>query len=172
MTNNPVFTRRSVRDFLPKEVEKEKMERILRAGMEAPSAHNRRPWEFIVVSDAAKRAAIAEMSPYAKMLPSAAAAIIVCGNLKLGAKEPEDTYWVQDCAAATENILVQISGEDLGGVWLGWYPDARRVEALHSYFNLPGHIIPFSVIAVGYPEKPADAPSRYDEKLVHWNSWK
>jgi nitroreductase len=173
MTNNPVFTRRSVRNFLSKAVETEKMERILRAGMEAPSAHNRRPWEFIVITDPAKQAAIAEMSPYAKMLPSAAAAIVVCVDLKRGAKtDPEDTYWVQDCSAATENILVQIADEGLGGVWLGWYPDTKRVEAFRAYFDLPAHIIPFSIIAVGYPEKSAETSNRYDEKLVHWNSWK
>ncbi|GHV83806.1 nitroreductase [Spirochaetia bacterium] len=169
---NPVFKRHSVRDFLPKPVEKEKLQRILRAGMEAPSAHNRRPWEFIVVTDAAERAAIAEMSPYAKMLPHAAAAVIVCANLSLGEKEnAEDTYWVQDCSAATENILIQITAEDLGGVWLGWYPDTKRVGALSARLGLPSHIIPFSVIALGYPVQKAKEHNRYDEKLAHWEKW-
>jgi nitroreductase len=170
--NDLVFTRRSVRDFLDKPVEPEKLQRILRAGMEAPSAHNRQPWEFMVITNAAEREAVAGMSPYAKMLSKAAAAIVVCANLKLGEKsDSEDTYWVQDCSAATENILLQIAAEDLGGVWLGWYPDTKRVGAFRAKFNLPALIIPCAVIALGYPAKPVPQENHYNEKLIHWEKW-
>jgi nitroreductase len=190
-----IFERRSVRRFLSRPVEPEKLDRIIRAGFEAPSAHNRRPWEFIVITAGEDRQAIAAMSPYAKMLPEAAAAIIPCANLKLG--EPgnphevglreaglleagqaagekagrQDVWWVQDLSAATENILLQISGEGLGGVWLGWYPNEGRVKALSSYLNLPPHIVPFSVIALGYPARSPPAGDRFDPSRVHYGAY-
>ncbi|AEF86877.1 NADPH-flavin oxidoreductase [Treponema primitia ZAS-2] len=164
-----IFQRRSVRSFLPKPVEDDKIERILRAGMEAPSAHNRRPWEFIVITGEADRQAIAGMSPYAKMAASAAAIIGVCVNLDLGGVEnPEDTWWVQDLSAVTENILLQIVEEGLGGVWLGWYPDKDRVRAFADRFKFPPTVLPFSVIPLGYPAKKADGADRFDPRRVHY----
>jgi nitroreductase len=152
-------------------VEDDKIERILRAGMEAPSAHNRRPWEFIVITDGEDRRAIAGMSPYAKMLESAPAAIGVCVNLDLGGGSPEDTWWVQDLSAAAENILLQITEEGLGGVWLGWYPDMDRVRAFAERFGLPGNILPFAVIALGYPAKIPEVADRFDPRRVHYGAW-
>lgn len=166
-----IFERRSVRRFLPKSVEPDKIERLLRAGFEAPSAHNRRPWEFIVITDRKDLDALAGMSPYAKMCTEAAAAIIVCANLTLGEAAPEDTWWVQDLAAATENILLQIVEEGLGGVWLGWYPDKGRLEAVSLRFGIPSHIVPFSVIALGYPAKSVPKADRFDAARVHYGAW-
>jgi nitroreductase len=164
-----ILERRSVRNFLPKAVENEKMEHILRAGFEAPSAHNRRPWEFLVINKREDLDAIAGMSPYSKMCTGAAAAIVPCVDLKSGAAaNPDDTWWVQDLSAATENILLQIVDEGLGGVWLGWYPDKSRVASLSARFKLPSHIVPFSVIAFGYPSKESESVNRYDSKKVHY----
>ncbi|MDR1900057.1 MAG: nitroreductase family protein [Treponema sp.] len=167
-----IFERRSVRQFLPKPVENEKIERVLRAGFEAPSAHNRRPWEFLVLTARADLDAIAGMSPYARMCTAAAAAIAPCVNLETGGgAKPDDTWWVQDLAAATENILLQITEEGLGGVWLGWYPDQGRVREFSARFGLPGHIVPFSVIALGYPEKTPQKRDRYDPAKVHYGAY-
>ncbi|GHV94063.1 NAD(P)H nitroreductase [Spirochaetia bacterium] len=164
-----ILERRSVRNFLPKAVETEKIEHILRAGFEAPSAHNRRPWEFLVVTKREDLDAIAGMSPYSKMCTEAAAAIAVCVDLNAGApKNPDDIWWVQDLSAVTENILLQIVDEGLGGVWLGWYPDKSRVAALSARFKLPSHIVPFSVIALGYPAKKPQSANRFDSKKVHY----
>jgi nitroreductase len=167
-----VFERRSVRGFLSRPVEPEKIDRILRAAFEAPSAHNRRPWEFIVITAEEDRKAVAAMSPYAKMLPKAAVAIVPCVNLRLGkSQDPQDVWWVQDLSAATENILLQICDEGLGGVWLGWYPDESRVNAFSARFGLPVHIIPFSVVALGYPVRAVKAVSRFDPSLVHYGAY-
>ncbi|MDR2143923.1 MAG: nitroreductase family protein [Treponema sp.] len=174
---NMIFKRRSVRDFLPKPVEKEKLERILRAAFEAPSAHNRRPWEFIVITEKEKRDAIAGMSPWAKMCSQAAAVIACCADLKKGdpgyekGGDPEDSLWEQDISAATENGLLQITEEGLGGVWLGWYPDKSRVKAFSDYFKLPAHIVPAALIALGYPARESHPKDRYDPEKVHWESW-
>jgi nitroreductase len=166
-----IFKRRSTRDFLPKAVEPEKIERILRAAFAAPSAHNRQPWEFIVLTAREDLAAVAGMSPYAKMCAEAGAAIIPCANLKLGGGDPEDTWWAQDLSAATENILLQIVEEGLGGVWLGWYPDKRRIAAFSGRFKLPAHVVPFSVIALGYPAKPPAPANRFDPERIHYGRY-
>jgi nitroreductase len=172
-----IFERRSVRDFLPKPVEQEKLERVLRAAFQAPSAHNRQPWEFLVITGQEDREAIAAMSPYSKMCASAAAVIACCANLTRGdpdyGKEGagEDTYWVQDLAAATENALLQIAEEGLGGVWLGWYPDSGRIGVFSERFKLPRPIVPVSLIALGYPAKETHPKDRFDPARVHYESW-
>ncbi|GHU14836.1 NAD(P)H nitroreductase [Spirochaetia bacterium] len=174
---NAIFKRRSVRDFLPKPVEQEKLERILRAAFEAPSAHNRRPWEFLVITGREKREAIAGMSPWAKMCSAAGAVIACCADLQKGDPEyekggaPEDAFWEQDLSAAVENALLQITEEGLGGVWLGWYPDKERVKVFSDYFGLPAHIVPVALIALGYPAKESHPKDRYDPHKVHWESW-
>jgi nitroreductase len=176
---NAIFRRRSARNFLSRPVEKEKIERILRAAFEAPSAHNRRPWEFMVITGQEQREAIAGMSPWAKMCPQAAAVIACCADLKKG--DPgyekdgmsEDALWEQDISAAVENALLQITEEGLGGVWLGWYPDKNKVDAFVNHFKLPAHIVPVALIAFGYPDpaKEQQPKNRYDPKKVHWESW-
>jgi nitroreductase len=167
-----IFQRRSVRSFLPKPIEQDKLERVLRAGFEAPSAHNRRPWEFIVATSRKDREDIAAMSPYAKMLAQAAAAIAVCVNLECGRVDmPQDTWWIQDLSAATENILLQAVQEGLGGVWLGWYPDEGRVSAFAARFGLPPHILPFSVVALGYPAKTPEPAFRFDADRVYYGAY-
>lgn len=167
-----IFERRSVRNFLSKPVESDKIESILRAGFEAPSAHNRRPWEFVVVTTEQDLKAIAGMSPYAKMTAEAGAAIVPCADITLATSPGEENdWWVQDLSAVTENILLQIVEERLGGVWLGWYPDQSRVKAFSAHFGLPAHIIPFSVIALGYPAKPIPKQDRFDPSKVHYGKY-
>jgi nitroreductase len=164
-----LFERRSVRDFLSKPVEPDKIERILRAGFEAPSAHNRRPWEFLVITGREDLEALSGMSPYAKMCAKAAAALAACVNLKLGeSRDEHDVWWVQDLSAATENMLLQIVDEGLGGVWLGWYPDPGRVKAFSERFGLPAHLLPFSLIALGYPAKLPQKRDRFEPAKVHY----
>jgi nitroreductase len=140
--------------------------------MQAPSAHNRQPWEFIVITNGEDLKAVAEMSPYAKMLNHAPAAITVCANTQRGeVDESGNVSWVQDLAAATENILLQIVEEGLGGVWLGWYPDPERVGSFSKRFTLPSHIIPFSVVALGYPAQEYETTSRFDASRVHYGAY-
>jgi nitroreductase len=147
--------------------------------MAAPSAHNRQPWEFLVITEEADRKAISDMSPYSKMCATAPAVIAVCVDKKRGEiSTPEDIWWQEDLSAATENILLQLVEEGLGGVWLGWYPDQKRCAEFAAYFKLPEHIAPFSLVALGYDAKP-EAPdsvqkkkaARFDPKRVHYGSF-
>jgi nitroreductase len=167
-----IFTRRSVRSYLPKPVEDDKIERILRAGFQAPSAHNRQPWEFLVVTDKEDLKAIAGMSPWSTMAEKAPLVIACCADIERGASDdPSQEWWVQDLAAATENILLQTEEEGLGAVWLGWYPDRDRIKVFSERFGLPSHIVPVSLVVLGYPAHPHKPSDRYDEKRVHRGRW-
>jgi nitroreductase len=167
-----IFTRRSVRSYLDKPVEDDKVERILRAGFQAPSAHNRQPWEFILISGREDLEAIASMSPWAAMAANAPLVIACCADtVRSSFDKSGGDWWVQDLAAATENILLQTAEEGLGGVWLGWYPDKERVAAFSARFGLPSHIIPVSMVVLGYPAHPHQPADRYDASRVHAGRW-
>lgn len=164
---NIIFKRRSIRSFEDKPVEPEKIERILRAGMQAPSAHNKQPWEFLVVTDKEKRDTLSQMSPYSGMVAYAPVAIVVIGK-------PDDMtgdYLPQDLGACTQNILLQIVEEGLGGCWMGFYPNMDRCTKIREFFNIPEDRIPFSVIALGYSLRENTFVDRYDASKVHFNKW-
>lgn len=161
-----IFTRRSIRRYTAEPVSEEDLKTILEAGMNAPSANNRQPWHFVVVDDRAKLNAITEAHPYSKMLKEAPMAIIVCGDTGLS-----ETYWVQDCSAAVENILLAARALGLGTVWLGVYPDQQRVTAISKLFNVPPNTPPLAVIALGHPAEEKGRVDRYQESRVHRNAW-
>lgn len=163
---NEIFTRRSIRKYIDRPVEPEKRERILRAGMQAPSARNAQPWELLVITDPEDKREIARMSPYAKMVEHAPEVLVVCVNLDRTSRTG-NAWWVEDLSACTQNILLQITAEGLGGVWLGFYPDGERVDSLISCLQLPENIIPFAVVAYGYGETDNVFVDRYDEAKVH-----
>lgn len=162
---NMIFKRKSIRSFTDEKVSTDKIKNLIRAGMQAPSAFNSQPWEFIVVSDKKDLKAVSKMSRYAKVAENAQKLIIVLGNT-----ERDNVVMPmiqQDLSACTQNILLQAVAEGLGAVWLGFYPIEDRVNALRDYFNIPDHVIPFSVIAIGYPKEDKEPESRYDESKIH-----
>lgn len=106
-----MFTRRSIRKYTQDPVDDEDLKLLLKAAMLAPSASNRQPWHFVVVRDANVRAAIAERHPYAKMAADAPLLIVVCADLN---EEKTPGFWVQDCSAATQNILLAARGQESG----------------------------------------------------------
>ena len=166
--DNIIFKRRSIRRFETRPVEPEKVERILKAGMQAPSAHNLQPWEFLVITEQEKRDAVSKMSPWAGMVAKAPVTIIVIGHQE---NKDMEKYLPQDLGAFTENILLQIAAEELGGCWMGFYPDEDRVNSVRKYFNLPEDRIPFSVIALGYSPDENRFVDRSDMSRVHYNRW-
>jgi nitroreductase len=182
-----IFERRSVRDFLDRPVEPEKLERVLRAAFQAPSAHNRQPWEFLVITGREDREAVAAMSPYAKMCVQSPVVLAACADLRRGDPDYEknaaaglvgadaatggDILWVQDLSAAIENALLQICDEGLGGVWLGWYPNKERVTVFMKRFGLPPHIVPLGLIALGYAAAQTLPKDRFDPARVHYERY-
>ncbi len=166
--DNIIFKRRSIRRFESRPVEADKIERILKAGMQAPSAHNLQPWEFLVLTEQEKRDAVSKMSPWSGMVANAPVTIIVVGHQQ---NEDMKKYLPQDLGACTENILLQIAYEGLGGCWMGFYPDKDRVNSVREYFNMPEDRIPFSVIALGYSPDENRFIDRSDMSRVHYNRW-
>jgi nitroreductase len=164
--NGTIFIRRSIRKFLDKPIDKSSIERIISAGMHAPSAMNTRPWEFLVLTTPEKRAVIARMSPYSKQAEEAPVIILTLVNTEL---EKEEGWYAQDMSACTQNILLQIVEEGFGGVWFGIYPIHQRIKNLQRELNLPENLIPFSAIPFGFSERTNKSIDRYEPEKVHYN---
>ncbi len=166
---NEIFTRRSVRQFTNESVKQEDIESILRAAMQAPSAANQQPWEFIVVRGRSQLDALSKYNPYAGCLTQATAAIIVLGNTK---RMIFADYWQQDLGALTQNIQLQATSLGLGSVWFGTAPDVERMNFIKEKYALEEHLLPYSVVALGYPLK-KDANhfvDRYDASRIRYIS--
>ncbi|MBD9171557.1 MAG: nitroreductase family protein [Clostridiales bacterium] len=174
-TMQNILTRRSVRKFADKPIEPDKLHTILEAAMSGPCAVNAREWAFIVVTDREKLAQMAEANGrVARMLNQAAAAILVCGDLDR-AFPPAPDFWVIDAAIAAQNMTLAANDLGIGSVWLGTWPDEKRVKRQAAIFQLPETIVPHSILALGYPAEDIDMravrPSRYEENRVHVNQW-
>jgi nitroreductase len=163
-----IKTRRSIRKFTKKEVSKEDIDKLLEAAMQAPSAGNNQPWEFIVIDDRKTLDAIPDFHPYSDMLKESPIAILVCGKIDA---TKYCGYWVQDCSAATQNILLAAHGMDLGAVWLGIYPVQERIDGIKHLVGLPGDIYPLSLIAIGYPNEKKEPENRFNKKKIRYNKW-
>jgi nitroreductase len=163
-----IRNRRSIRKYTPQPVPQELVTRLLEAAMSAPSAGNEQPWEFIVITDREVLQAITKIHPYSQMLKEAPLAVVVCGNLE---REKYPGFWVEDCSAATENILLEAEDIGLGGVWLGVYPHDERVKGLAELLGLPSSVVPLSIVALGYPAEKKPPAERFDPSRVHTNRW-
>lgn len=161
-----IMNRRSIRKFADRPVEREKLESLLRAAMQAPSGKNSQCWEFLVVEEPEAMQAVSAMSPYSMCAKNGAALIIVLANMDRG--DREIPIWVQDVSAATMNLLTQAELEGLGATWLCMYPFPERCRAMTEYFRLPEHIIPFAAVALGYKAQEKVPEDRYDPAKVHW----
>lgn len=172
-TGNVIFKRRSIRSFIKeKAVERGIAERLLKAGMQAPSARNKQPWEFLVLDKAEIIDSIAEIDSHFKLAAKAPLVIITLGNRKetyIGADNAE--WYPLDLSAATQNILLEAVNLGLGAVWIGCYPDEKRSAGLRNHFNLPEHIVPFSVIAAGYSEEASYFKDRFNADKIHFNKY-
>ena len=165
-----ILARTSIRSYQDRPVEQDKIETLLRAGMAAPSAVDKRPWHFIVVTDKQVLNGLAQANPNAGMAARAPLAIVVCGD-KTKALTRVPDYWVQDASAATQNILLAAQGMGLGAVWTGTYPVTDRVEKVAAALNLPEHIVPFCTIVIGYPEKYQAPKDKWDEGNISYNTY-
>jgi len=167
-----IFTRTSVRKYTDEKVSEEQIELLLKAAMAAPSAKNAQPWEFIVIQDRETLSAITEFHPYSFMLKHAPLAIVVLADTN---KEIPDLrgldYWVQDCAAATQNIMLQATDMGLGSVWLGVFPREQIVKPLGDLLKVPSNIVPFSIISIGHPEGELRPKDKFDKKKIHYEKW-
>lgn len=167
-TLKTIFSRKSVRNMTPDAIEKSTIELLIRAGMAAPSAKNTQPWEFIAITNRQVLDAMADGLPYAKMLKQANCAIIVCGDME---NEGGLTHWAEDCAAATENILLAAESMGLGAVWTAAFPDESRIATVRASTQIPEHIVPLCVIPIGTPTGTDQPKDKYKPERIHWERW-
>ncbi len=163
-----IISRRSIRKYTSDPINHEQIESLLEAAMYTPSANNLQPWHFIVVNEREMLNKIMLAHPYANMLKDAPLAIVVCADAAI---EKMEGYWVQDCSAATQNILLAAHAMELGSVWLGVYPREERMKAFSALFKLPNNIHVLSIIAIGHPKEQKPIPARYIKERIHINQW-
>ncbi|AFN74736.1 nitroreductase [Melioribacter roseus P3M-2] len=167
-TIEAILTRRSIRRYKNQPVEKEKIDKILKAAMYAPSSHNSQPWHFVVIDDRETMNKIAEAHPYAQMCREAPIGILICGDREI---ESLDGYIALNCAAATENILLAAHELELGSVWIAVYPREERIRIFRELFGLPENILPVAMVAIGYPDEKKNQPERFKPERIHYNGW-
>ncbi len=165
-----IMTRTSVRQFTSRPIAKDTLETIVRAGMAAPSAMNKQPWAFVVVTEKEMLDSLRAVHPYSN-LKTATAAIVVCGDLEKAIEGFGREYWIQDCSAATENILLAAHALGLGAVWCGVYPNPNVMPQVARVLGLPSWVIPLNIITMGYPADESQPKDKWNPENVHDQRW-
>ena len=165
-----ILQRRSIRKFTDQPVEHEKVQLLLQAGMAAPSASNTQPWEFVVIDAPETLKKLKANLPLGKF--NSPLCIVVCGNPDGGLKAvTARMFWVQDCSAASENILIAAVGLGLGTVWCGVHPVHIFEGRMRAVFDIPKNVTPLGVIQVGYPAEKKEPGTKYQDSRVHWQKY-
>ncbi|SPE52299.1 putative NADH dehydrogenase/NAD(P)H nitroreductase AF_2267 [Verrucomicrobia bacterium] len=165
-----ILERRSIRVYSPGEVSEAQVHTLLAAAMAAPSAAAKYPWHFVVIRNRQTLATLAEALPYGQMLRSAALGIAVCGDLAV-AHDGQLSYLLQDCSAATQNLLLAAHIIGLGACWLGVHPREDRIKRLKEVLSLPASVIPVACISIGHPGESKEPHARFDPGSVHLEKW-
>ncbi len=168
-----IMTRASVRSYTDRQVADTTINKILRAGMAAPTAANQQAWQFVVVTDQNLKDSITAAFEYTKMVDKCSFAVVVCGDMNnlFKGDMPDGGFWVEDCSAASENMLLAAHALGLGGVWCGIYPLKERVERLRGILNLPSNLTPLNVMAFGYPAQSVAPKDKWTPSKIHYNSF-
>ena len=166
-----ILTRVSVREFTGEKISEAQIDTLLRAAMSAPSAINKQPWAFIVITDEAKIAQLGEALPYSRCSNHPAVAIIPCGDLTKAIPGEMANFWINDVSAATENLLLAAHAMGFGAVWTGLHPDMNRARLVQEMLGLPEHIIPLCVVPVGIPAEQPEVKDKFKPENIHYNEW-
>ena len=166
-----ILSRTSVRAYTDQKVEKDKIEKLLRAAMAAPTAVNKQPWHFVVIEDKHVLEQIAEEIPTAKMAARAPLAITVCGDMEKALDGEGRDFWIQDASAATENLLLAAHAMGLGAVWTSVYPIKDKVDATRALLKLPETIVPLGTIVIGYPKEKPLPKDKWKPENVSYNTF-
>ena len=172
-----LLTRRSVRQYDPaKKIDKETICELIKAAQYAPTAHNKQPWEFLVVEDKEIQAHLRHIQRWTSFAKDAALVIFVCGDTDQSFSRHKDneswSFIDVDCALATQNLLLAAHSKGIGTCYCGAAPMQRVVEDLKEYLHLPENIRPFAIVTLGYPlEEPKQPEGRYKPEKIHWGKW-
>jgi len=167
-----IFQRKSVRHFTGQKVSMDTLVLLAKAGMASPTAMNQQPWEFILITRPSLLDSIQDGLPYAKMLSKAGACIIVCGNTHKSMLGMPEDFWIQDCSAASENILLAAESMGIGAGWTSVYPGKDRISHVRKTLKLPDFIIPLNAISVGFPSGEDKSKDKFKPDNIHKNGWK
>lgn len=164
-----MLSRSSIRKFQQRPVEKDKIEKLLRAGMSAPTNNDRRPWHFVVLSEKKDIERYASTnSHHADKIKATPLFIIVCGDSAKMDEGLAREFWIQDCSAASENILLAAHAMGLGAVWTSGWPIARKANGIRRALKLSEEYVPLSIICIGYPAEPANVKDKWNEDDITW----
>ena len=161
-----LLKRRSVRKFTEENVSEECINELLQAAMSGPSACNKQPWEFFVITNEEKLQELRSASRFSNM--NAKLAIVVAGNLANALPAQMSAYWIQDCSAATENILLRVTDLGLGAVWCGLHPQEKAERKVAEILGVSEDMVPLSLIWIGHPAEEPEARVQYEENKVHY----
>lgn len=164
-TKECIYKRRSIRKFKKDKIPHEIITELLKCAMAGPSACNKRPWEFYVIKNEIVLETLKKASKFTSY--DAPLAIVVCGNQNLSLSKQENDFWIQDCSAAIENILLAATSFDLGSVWCGLYPLKVSVKRVKEILNIPEHVVPLGIVYIGYPIESLPERSQYEEEKIH-----
>lgn len=168
---NNIMTRVSVRQFTGEKISAEQIDTLLRAAMAAPSALNKQPWAFIVVTDEGIISRLGEELPSSRCSNHPACAIVPCGDLSKAIEGDMAAFWINDVSAATENLLLAAHSMGLGAVWTGVHPNMERVAQVQGILGLPEHIIPLCIVPVGVPAEQPEVKDKFRTDNIHYNGW-
>lgn len=168
---NNIMTRTSIRQYTSEPVSRAAVDSLLRAGMAAPTAANKQPWTFLVVDRRDMLDSISTMAPGWAPVGRAPMAIVVCGDTDKALEGEAAEYWIQDCSAVSENILLAAHAMGLGAVWCGVYPVQKNVDSLREYLRMMPNVVPLNIIAVGHPAERPAPKDKYDATAVAYNWW-
>ncbi len=161
-----LLKRRSVRKFSSEPVSEENVLELLHAGMSGPSACNRAPWEFYIITNPKVLEKLRKAARYSNI--ESPLAIVVCGNLSKALPSQLAPFWIQDCSAATENILLRATDLGLGAVWCGIHPMKRAEKNVSDILSLSENLIPLNIIYIGHPAEEPEARDQFSEKKIHF----
>jgi nitroreductase len=164
-----IYRRRSIRKFTEAPIDEDLITDLLKAGMAGPSAMNSQPWEFIAITDPEVLKKFRSSLMFAKQ--NYTAMICVCGSPRVQKNKAGSRFWVQDCSAATENILLAATALGLGSVWIGVYPVTIYTRQVRSILNIPEDVTPLGLIGLGYPAETKESRTQYEESRVHWQMY-
>lgn len=168
---NAIQTRASVRQFTGEKITNEQIQTLLRCAMSAPSAINKQPWAFVVVTEDSLLRQMGEAFPYSRCGNGAACAFVMCGDLSKAIEGEGQGFWINDVSAATENLLLAAHAMGLGAVWTGVYPSSERTAQVQAMLGLPEHVIPMCIVPVGVPAEQPAVKQKFKEENIHYNRW-
>ncbi len=156
-----IKSRRSIRRFLDKPIPFEMLDRLLEAARWAPSGGNCQPWAFVVIREPANIRKVKLFSPGLGGEPTAL--IILCSD------QATDTGTaIMDISMTAQNVMLVATDQGLGSCVVR----SHNQNALQTLLNLPAHVVPELIVALGYPAKPGKNPGRRQlEEVVHWEEW-